>query len=34
MDKGMIVEAGTHETLTMAEGAYYRLIKNQLELGR
>ncbi|MBW8682963.1 peptidase domain-containing ABC transporter [Chitinophaga rhizophila] len=34
MDKGAIVEAGTHETLITAEGAYYRLIKNQLELGR
>lgn len=34
MDKGRIVEAGTHETLTATGGAYYRLIKNQLELGK
>ncbi|HEY8918704.1 MAG TPA: peptidase domain-containing ABC transporter [Chitinophaga sp.] len=34
MDKGTIVEAGTHETLTASGGAYYHLIKNQLELGK
>ncbi|QHS63637.1 peptidase domain-containing ABC transporter [Chitinophaga agri] len=34
MDKGRIVESGTHETLTAAGGAYYGLIKNQLELGK
>lgn len=34
MDKGAIVETGTHETLTARGGAYYQLIKNQLELGK
>lgn len=30
MDKGKIVEQGTHEDLTRLHGAYYRLVKNQL----
>ena len=30
MDKGKIVEQGTHEELTRLHGAYYRLVKNQL----
>lgn len=34
MDKGTIVESGTHEALTAGRGAYYQLIKNQLELGK
>lgn len=34
MDNGALVEAGTHETLTASGGAYYHLIRNQLELGR
>ncbi|HEY1163819.1 MAG TPA: peptidase domain-containing ABC transporter [Chitinophaga sp.] len=34
MDKGAIVESGTHEALTADRGAYYQLIKNQLELGK
>lgn len=33
LDKGMIVETGNHETLTREKGAYYQLVKNQLELG-
>ena len=33
LDKGLIVERGTHEELTKQKGAYYKLIKNQLELG-
>jgi ATP-binding cassette subfamily B protein len=33
LDAGRIVECGTHEELTRARGAYYRLVKNQLELG-
>ena len=33
MDKGRIAERGTHEELIEARGAYYHLIKNQLELG-
>ncbi len=33
LEKGRIVETGTHSELTAKKGAYYRLIKNQLELG-
>lgn len=33
LDSGRIVETGTHETLTAKHGAYYTLVKNQLELG-
>ena len=33
LDKGKIVETGNHETLTEKRGAYYHLVKNQLELG-
>jgi len=33
LDKGRIVEEGTHEELTVKRGAYYTLVKNQLELG-
>ena len=32
LEKGEIVEIGTHQELTMKQGAYYRLVKNQLEL--
>ncbi|MDH6311201.1 ATP-binding cassette subfamily B protein [Dysgonomonas sp. PFB1-18] len=32
LEKGGIVEIGTHEELTQNKGAYYRLVKNQLEL--
>ena len=32
LEKGEIVEAGTHRELTQKKGAYYRLVKNQLEL--
>jgi ATP-binding cassette subfamily B protein len=34
LDKGRIVEEGTHEELTAKKGAYYTLVRNQLELGR
>jgi len=34
LDKGEIIEIGTHEELTKSKGAYYHLVKNQLELGR
>lgn len=33
LDKGRVVEEGTHEELTARRGVYYRLVKNQLELG-
>lgn len=33
LEKGEIVEQGTHEELTNLRGAYYELVKNQLELG-
>ena len=34
LDEGKIVEVGNHETLTKQKGAYYNLVKNQLELGK
>ncbi len=34
LEKGRIVEQGTHEQLTARRGAYYELVKNQLELGQ
>lgn len=33
LDKGRIVEEGTHSELTEKRGVYYKLVKNQLELG-
>lgn len=33
LDKGCIVERGTHAQLTAGRGVYYHLVKNQLELG-
>jgi ATP-binding cassette subfamily B protein len=33
LEKGKIVEEGTHRELTAKRGAYYTLVKNQLELG-
>lgn len=33
MEQGTIVERGTHDDLIAARGAYYNLVKNQLELG-
>ena len=32
LEKGKIVETGTHDELIAKQGAYYRLVKNQLEL--
>jgi ATP-binding cassette subfamily B protein len=34
LDRGRVTEAGTHSGLTAMKGTYYRLIKDQLELGR
>jgi ATP-binding cassette subfamily B protein len=33
LEKGRIIEIGNHPDLTKAKGAYYNLVKNQLELG-
>lgn len=34
LEKGKIVEKGTHRELTKIKGAYYNLVKDQLELGK
>jgi ATP-binding cassette subfamily B protein len=34
LDKGTVSEYGTHEELTKLKGNYYRLIRDQLEMGR
>ncbi len=34
LDKGRVVETGNHKYLTAKRGAYYNLVKNQLELGK
>ena len=33
LEKGRVVEQGTHKELTKLRGVYYELVKNQLELG-
>ena len=33
LEKGRIIESGTHDELTTLKKGYYRLVKNQLELG-
>ena len=33
LEKGSIVEQGTHAELVARRGAYFDLVKNQLELG-
>lgn len=33
VDKGKVVEIGNYKALTSKRGAYYNLVKNQLELG-
>ena len=34
LDKGKIVEVGNHQELVAKQGNYYKLVKNQLELGK
>jgi len=34
LDKGKVVETGNHMSLTAKRGAYYNLVKNQLDLGK
>ncbi len=34
MDKGEIVEKGTHEELVLLQGSYYKLVRNQLDMER
>ena len=34
LEKGRVIEQGTHKELTDQKGAYYTLVKNQLELGQ
>lgn len=33
LDNGKVVEVGNHQSLTTKKGAYYNLVRNQLELG-
>lgn len=33
LEKGQIIETGNHQELARMQGAYYHLVKNQLELG-
>ena len=33
LEKGELVEQGTHQELVGKKGAYFHLVKNQLELG-
>lgn len=33
LDHGRIVETGRHDELVARRGAYYRLVRDQLELG-
>lgn len=34
LEEGKVIEEGTHKELTEKKGAYYTLVKNQLELGQ
>jgi ATP-binding cassette subfamily B protein len=34
LDHGTVRESGTHQELVQKKGAYYRLIRDQLELGQ
>lgn len=33
IDEGKVIELGDHKSLVAQKGAYYTLVKNQLELG-
>ncbi|MFC1222208.1 peptidase domain-containing ABC transporter [Pedobacter sp. BG31] len=33
LDRGKVIEQGTHDSLSRSRGEYYQLVKNQLELG-
>jgi len=33
LDSGRVIETGSHDSLIANKGAYYNLVKNQLELG-
>ncbi len=33
LDRGRLIEQGTHQELVNQKGEYYRLVKNQLDLG-
>lgn len=33
LDQGKVVEEGNHQDLVALKGEYYRLVRNQLELG-
>lgn len=33
LEKGQIIETGTHNELVAKKGAYFNLVKDQLELG-
>ena len=33
LDRGRVAESGTHDELVARRGAYYTLVRNQLELG-
>ena len=33
IDKGKVIEIGNHKSLVVKQGAYFNLVKNQLELG-
>ena len=33
IESGEVVEEGTHDELYYARGAYYQLVRNQIELG-
>lgn len=33
LERGRIVEQGTHDELVFQRGAYFHLVRNQLELG-